>query len=135
MLLRVVALCIVALGAAACVRRAPFQTVSGSCGHLAGLRAEYASCADAVRSANQIREEVWQDATRRNLQISGPTPTYTPDPSSYVLHTQPPAPPAPMQTGPAISYEPTRPLPPSGTPGIGCIGTVRFPGYSAAPCL
>ena len=135
MLLRMVALCVLVLCGSACVQRAPLQTVSGACGHLTTLPEEYASCADSVRLSNQIREDAWEEATRRNAPASVPAPTYTPDPSSYTLHTQAPPPPAPMPTGPTISYEPSRPLPPSGTPGIGCMGTARFPGYSALPCL
>ena len=135
MLLRMVALCGLALCGAACAHRTPSPTVSGACGHLAALPDEYAQCADSVRSANEIREEAWEGATRRNAQAPSQAPTFTPDPSSYTLHTQAPPPPAPMPTGPVITYEPTRPLPPSGVPGVGCIGTVRLPIYSAAPCL
>lgn len=94
-LLHTVMICGAALSVvAACVQRAPFQTVSESCGHLTAYPDLYASCAESVRVGNQIREDAWQDATARNQQQS--VPTFTPDPAIYTLHTQPPPPPSPM---------------------------------------
>jgi len=84
-------LCVVA----ACAQRAPFQTVSGSCGHLTAYPDLYASCAESVRVGNQMREDAWQNAAARNQQHP-PVATFTPDPSIYTLHTEPPPPPSPM---------------------------------------
>lgn len=94
-LLNTVMICGAALSVAACVQRAPFQTVSESCGHLTGNADLYASCAELVRVSNQMREDAWQEATARNQQQ--PIQTFTPDLSIYNRPlSQPPPPPSPM---------------------------------------
>jgi hypothetical protein len=47
------------LSLAACVQRAPFQTVDGSCGYLVNNPDEYQDCAAWVTAGNQSREQAW----------------------------------------------------------------------------
>ena len=76
-LLNTVMICGAALSVAACVQRAPFQTVSESCGHLTGNADLYASCAELVRVVTKCakmlgrrpQREISSNRSRRLLPI------------------------------------------------------------------
>lgn len=96
--------------------------------YMEGYRRER-DCAQKVDAENQRRRARW-NAAMMDDYVPQQSRSFAPPPSSYVLHTQPPGPPAPMPTPDSSTMMST---PRSSAQPMGCIGVVPTPG-SPMPC-